>query len=202
MLLFLIAACPYSIGARGRFHIQSDGLRLVHGESDGLPGLIVDRYGDTLVAQFTSAGVEKWKQVIADALLAATGLTKLYERSDASSRALEGFPEATGWLRGSTGTLAANLSRVLKCQRRSSAVHRALWHAAELAKRVAAPAAPQPASRADHTGVPPQAAPFICQPCAAKQQRSSRCARAAGPRQHHHHTGLHTVGFSAHGQGL
>jgi len=98
---FFIAACACSVRARGRFNIQSNGLRLVHGESDGLPGLIVDRYGDTLVAQFTSAGVNRWKDVIADALLAATGLTKLYERSDASSRALEGLPEATGWLRGS-----------------------------------------------------------------------------------------------------
>ena len=97
---FFIAACAASVRARARFDIQSDGCRLVHGESDGLPGLIVDRYGDTLVAQFTSAGVEKWKTVIADALLASTGLTKLYERSDASSRALEGMPEVTGWLRG------------------------------------------------------------------------------------------------------
>jgi 23S rRNA (cytosine1962-C5)-methyltransferase len=97
---FFIASCANSIRARGRFDIKSDGLRLIHGESDGLPGLIVDRYGDTLVAQFTSAGVEKWKDVIADALLAETGLTKLYERSDASSRALEGLPEVTGWLRG------------------------------------------------------------------------------------------------------
>ncbi len=97
---FFIAACADSIRARGRFDIKSDGLRLVHGESDGLPGLIVDRYRDTLVAQFTSAGVERWKVVICDALLAATGLTRLYERSDASSRALEGLPESTGWLRG------------------------------------------------------------------------------------------------------
>ena len=97
---FFIAACASSVRSRSRFDIQSDGMRLVHGESDGLPGLIVDRYGDTLVAQFTSAGVEKWKHVLADALLAATGLTRLYERSDASSRALEGLPEATGWLRG------------------------------------------------------------------------------------------------------
>ena len=97
---FFIAACVASTRARARFDIQSDGCRLVHGESDGLPGLIVDRYGDTMVAQFTSAGVEKWKDVIADALLAATGLTKLYERSDASSRALEGLPEVTGWWRG------------------------------------------------------------------------------------------------------
>ncbi len=98
---FFVAACAISVKARARFDIQSDAMRLVHGESDGLPGLIVDRYGDTLVAQFLSAGAEKWKAVVADALLAATGLTRLYERSDASSRALEGLPEIKGWLRGS-----------------------------------------------------------------------------------------------------
>jgi len=100
---FFTAACASAVKARNRFDIQSNAMRLVHGESDGLPGLIVDRYGDTLVAQFTSSGVERWKDVIADALLAATGLAKLYERSDASSRALEGLPEATGWLRGQGG---------------------------------------------------------------------------------------------------
>jgi 23S rRNA (cytosine1962-C5)-methyltransferase len=97
---YFIAACARSVKARGLFDIKSDSMRLVHGESDGLPGLIVDRYGDTLVAQFLSAGVERWKQPIADALLQATGLTKLYERSDASSRALEGLQPVTGWLRG------------------------------------------------------------------------------------------------------
>lgn len=97
---FFAAACASAVKARARFDIDSNAMRLVHGESDGLPGLIVDRYGDTLVAQFTSSGVERWKEAIADALLAATGLSKLFERSDASSRALEGLPEATGWLRG------------------------------------------------------------------------------------------------------
>jgi 23S rRNA (cytosine1962-C5)-methyltransferase len=97
---YFVAACASSVKARSLFDIQSDSMRLVHGESDGLPGLIVDRYGDTLVAQFLSAGVERWKQPIADALLQATGLTKLYERSDASSRALEGLEPTTGWLRG------------------------------------------------------------------------------------------------------
>ncbi|MEN9397526.1 MAG: hypothetical protein RLZ81_2056 [Pseudomonadota bacterium] len=97
---FFAAACQVAIQARTRFDIQSDGRRLIHGESDGLPGLIVDRYGDTLVAQFLSAGAERWKKVLCDALLARTGLTRLYERSDASSRALEGLPEASGWLRG------------------------------------------------------------------------------------------------------
>ena len=89
-----------SIQARARFDIRSNGLRLVHGEADGLPGLIVDRYDDTLVAQFLSAGAERWKAVLSDALLAHTGLTKLYERSDASARGLEGLSESTGWLRG------------------------------------------------------------------------------------------------------
>ena len=89
-----------ALRARARFDIRSDGLRLVHGEADGLPGLIVDRYGDTLVAQFLSAGAERWKDVLADALLTETGLTRLYERSDASARGLEGLPEVTGWLRG------------------------------------------------------------------------------------------------------
>ncbi|WP_374660178.1 class I SAM-dependent rRNA methyltransferase [Inhella sp.] len=89
-----------AIRLRERLAIQSNGVRLVHGEADGLPGLIVDRYADTLVAQFLSAGTDKWKAVIADALLAATGLTRLYERSDSGVRQLEGLGQATGWLRG------------------------------------------------------------------------------------------------------
>ncbi len=89
-----------AITLRSTWGLPSDGVRLVHGESDGLPGLVVDRYGDTLVAQFTSCGPERWKSVLADALLEITGLQRLYERSDASARALEGLPEVTGWLRG------------------------------------------------------------------------------------------------------
>ena len=82
----------------------NDGVRLIHGEADGLPGLIVDRYADTLVAQFLSAGVERWKPVIVDALCRASGLTRLYERSDASVRGLEGLPAQTGWLQGDGAT--------------------------------------------------------------------------------------------------
>ncbi|MEY4732490.1 MAG: Ribosomal large subunit methyltransferase [Pseudomonadota bacterium] len=97
---FIEARIAQAVAARQWFDIQSDGVRLVHGESDGLPGLIVDRYADTLVAQFTSCGTERFKQAIADALLKITGLTRLYERSDANVRSLEGLPEVTGWLRG------------------------------------------------------------------------------------------------------
>jgi 23S rRNA (cytosine1962-C5)-methyltransferase len=79
-------------------------VRLIHGEADGLPGLIVDRYGDILSAQFLSAGTERWKSTIADQLLAATGLARLYERSDSGVRQLEGLPPASGWLRGGGAT--------------------------------------------------------------------------------------------------
>ena len=101
---FFASTLGRALQARSRFDIQSDGVRLVHGESDGLPGLIVDRYGDTLVAQFLSCGVERWKNVIADALLAHTGLQCLFERSDTQARTLEGLAEASGWLRGSGQT--------------------------------------------------------------------------------------------------
>lgn len=101
---FFQAACAAAVAARSRLDLPSDSVRLVHGESDGLPGLIVDRYGDTLVAQFLSAGAERWKAALADALLQVTGLQRLYERSDASSRGLEGLPSVTGWLRGEGAT--------------------------------------------------------------------------------------------------
>jgi 23S rRNA (cytosine1962-C5)-methyltransferase len=101
---FMASRVSSAVAARERFELPSDGVRLVHGEADGLPGLIVDRYGDTLVAQFLSAGAERWKPVLADALLAVTGLAKLYERSDASGREREGLPPLAGWLRDSGPT--------------------------------------------------------------------------------------------------
>ncbi|RYZ11801.1 MAG: 23S rRNA (cytosine(1962)-C(5))-methyltransferase RlmI [Comamonadaceae bacterium] len=105
---FMTARVAAAVAARALFDIRSDGLRLVHGEADGLPGLICDRYGDTLVAQFLSTGVERWKPVLADALLAATGLERLYERSDASGREREGLPSVTGWLRRGGSSMAAD----------------------------------------------------------------------------------------------
>ncbi len=87
-----------ALAVRARLPIDSDAMRLVHGEADGLPGLIVDRYADTLCAQFLSVGVERWKAVITAHLLRATGLARLYERSDTSVRKLEGLEPTTGWL--------------------------------------------------------------------------------------------------------
>ena len=95
---FLNRRVAAAILARSRFDIASDSCRLIHGEADGLPGLVVDRYGQTLVAQFLSCGVERFKPVLLEALLAHTGLKALFERSDANSRELEGLPIVTGWL--------------------------------------------------------------------------------------------------------
>ena len=74
--------------------------RLVHGESDQLPGVIADRYGDTIVVQLLSAGADTWREAIADALVAATGARCVYERSDAEVRLLEGLSPRVGVLRG------------------------------------------------------------------------------------------------------
>ncbi len=93
-----------ALALRMRLPIASDAMRLIHGEADGLPGLIVDRYADTLSAQFLSVGAERWKATIADQLLRATTLSRLYERSDASMRKLEGLEPVSGWLRGEGAT--------------------------------------------------------------------------------------------------
>jgi 23S rRNA (cytosine1962-C5)-methyltransferase len=79
---------------------HTNAMRLVHGESDGLPGLVVDRYADVLVAQFLSAGVEHWRDAILDALVESTGCEAIYERSDADVRTIEGLSPRAGFARG------------------------------------------------------------------------------------------------------
>ncbi|MDH4285283.1 MAG: class I SAM-dependent rRNA methyltransferase, partial [Gallionellaceae bacterium] len=80
---------------------SSNAMRLIHGESDGLPGLIVDQYGKVLVMQLGSPGAERWRDVYADILQELCDPVCIYERSDADSRSLEGLPERSGVLRGS-----------------------------------------------------------------------------------------------------
>ena len=79
---------------------HTNALRLVHGESDGLPGLVVDRYADVLVAQFLAAGAERWREELLDALAESTGCEAIYERSDAEVRTLEGLAPRSGFARG------------------------------------------------------------------------------------------------------
>ena len=80
--------------------IPSNALRLVHGESDGLPGLILDQYDSVFVVQFLAAGVEFWRDIIVDIIRRITNASLLYERSDVDVRQLEGLPLTTGILYG------------------------------------------------------------------------------------------------------
>ncbi len=76
--------------------------RMVYAESDGLPGLIVDRYGNFLVCQFLSAGAEYWKTNLVSILKELLPCIGIYERSDAKSRVKEGLPIRNGVLWGQT----------------------------------------------------------------------------------------------------
>lgn len=75
--------------------------RLINGESDYLPGLIVDRYGDYLVAQIGILGMDQRKTRLAEMLLDLAGAQSVIERSDTAARKLEGLADATGLLAGS-----------------------------------------------------------------------------------------------------
>jgi 23S rRNA (cytosine1962-C5)-methyltransferase len=79
---------------------HTNALRLVNAESDGLPGLVVDRYADVLVVQFLAAGVERWRDAILDLLVEVSGCEAIFERSDAEVRKLEGLETKVGFARG------------------------------------------------------------------------------------------------------
>jgi 23S rRNA (cytosine1962-C5)-methyltransferase len=100
---FILSKMRIAIILRKNLHIinsLNNSCRLIHAESDGLPGLIVDQYDDFLVVQFLTAGIEKWRTVIIAGLTELTGLENIYERSDVDVRKLEGLEERTGQLIG------------------------------------------------------------------------------------------------------
>jgi len=87
-----------------RARLAEDGAtnayRLVHAEADMLPGLIADRYGDYVVVQLLTAGAERVRQVILDALTEAVGPAAIFDRSDADSRKREKLQPSTGLIAG------------------------------------------------------------------------------------------------------
>ena len=89
---------------RKKYVKDTNAFRVVSSEADGLPGLIVDRYGETAVVQFLTLGMENFKPLILEALeetrIAEGGI---YEKSDSGSRRLEGLEEKTGWIRQNCG---------------------------------------------------------------------------------------------------
>lgn len=94
-----VAACVARRAAHPQL-AEQDGVRLIHGESDGLPGIIADRFGSVVVLQLTSAGGEKWRDAIVAGLVQATGCSCVYERSDSEVRKLEGLEPRSGVLFG------------------------------------------------------------------------------------------------------
>jgi 23S rRNA (cytosine1962-C5)-methyltransferase len=97
---WLAARVQAAVARRAELAPHSDALRLIYGEADQLPGLIVDRYDRQLVVQFQAAGVEAQRTVLVDALVQATGCDDIYERSDPGNRARAGLAPASGVLRG------------------------------------------------------------------------------------------------------
>jgi 23S rRNA (cytosine1962-C5)-methyltransferase len=89
-----------AVARRAALAADTQAVRLVFGEADGLPGLVVDRYGEQLVLQLLAAGVEHWRDPIVAALREATGLPDVYERSDAAAREREGLTPREGVLAG------------------------------------------------------------------------------------------------------
>jgi 23S rRNA (cytosine1962-C5)-methyltransferase len=80
--------------------VQHTGVRLIHGESDGIPGFVADRYGDALVVQCLAVGAERWRDTLVAALIETTRCANVFERSDADVRALEGLPARCALLAG------------------------------------------------------------------------------------------------------
>jgi 23S rRNA (cytosine1962-C5)-methyltransferase len=99
---FLRARLRRALDARARLiAAEADAaMRLVHGESDGLPGVIADRYGDVVVLQLLSAGAERWRAELSAGVRELTGCACVFERSDADVRELEGLPAKSGALHG------------------------------------------------------------------------------------------------------
>jgi 23S rRNA (cytosine1962-C5)-methyltransferase len=79
---------------------ETDAVRLVNAEGDGLPGLVADRYGDLLVVKLTSAGMATRREAIADALRHASGAAAGFERADPVAARREGIPAQQGVLWG------------------------------------------------------------------------------------------------------
>ncbi len=79
---------------------NTNAYRLIHSEGDLLSGLIVDRYADYLVAQFQTAGMERWKEVILSILETKAPAKGIYEKGDSEIREWEGLEKRAGVLRG------------------------------------------------------------------------------------------------------
>ena len=91
---------PQAIARRESLKTTTNAVRWVNAESDGLPGVVVDRYGEFAVCQFLSAGAERWKTTVAETVAAQPGIAGVFERSDVDVREKEGLRPVLGSLIG------------------------------------------------------------------------------------------------------
>lgn len=91
-----------AIELRRHFFSSEDttAYRLVNAEGDGIPGLIVDRYGDVLVVQLTTLGMDRLREWVLDALWGLCEPRAIFEKSTGASRKTEGLEPREGWVRG------------------------------------------------------------------------------------------------------
>jgi 23S rRNA (cytosine1962-C5)-methyltransferase len=85
---------------RMRIYPQLSSYRVVYGESDGLPGLIIDRYGDVLVLSFTALGMERWRSAIIEGVSEIFAPKAIVLRNDTRLRLKEGLPLERGVIAG------------------------------------------------------------------------------------------------------
>lgn len=104
---FWVGRIQQAIRLRQRVVTQTNAYRLIYGEGDRLPGLIVDRYDQTLVMQTLSYGMDRRKDLLADLFLQELGIGAVFLRNDAKSRQLEGLSMERGFLRGGGPTQVA-----------------------------------------------------------------------------------------------
>ena len=97
---FIHSRLQKALSNRSSSDLASNAKRLVHGEADGLPGLIVDQYNQVLVLQILSVGMEYWREILIQQLIKLTELECVFERSDAEVRRLEGLERQCGAILG------------------------------------------------------------------------------------------------------
>jgi 23S rRNA (cytosine1962-C5)-methyltransferase len=87
---------------RNRYSItRENAYRVIFGEADGLPGLIVDKFNEYLTVQFNTLGINKLKNLILDVLIEIFSPTGIFERTEGSAVRKEGLEEFSGWIYGS-----------------------------------------------------------------------------------------------------
>lgn len=89
-----------AIARRDGLRGERSGVRLVHGEADGLPGLVVDQYAGCAVMQVTASGIERHRDEITPLIIELTGATSVLARNDVQVRRLEGLQLGVTWLHG------------------------------------------------------------------------------------------------------